>query len=104
MNYVRVLEKADNFVESEMYLNYENYLLVLLLLQGSTTQAARAMDVIQENIRYKYDEDFLMVNAVTAFSCNAEFSALSKYSSLLSGLPGVGTSYTLEVSDAVAFD
>lgn len=98
-----VSQKADNFAESEAYLDYGNYLLILLLLQGRETQAARTMDVIQENIRYKYDEDFLMSNALTSFSCAAEFSAPAKYSSLLSNILNIGSRYTITVYDAVSF-
>ena len=98
-----ISEKADNMAESEVYLDYDNYLMVLLLLQGSKTQAARAMDVIQENIRYKYDEDFLMCNALTGFSSTAEFFAPVKYSSLLSGLPDNGSVYSVKVEDKVSY-
>ncbi|MCR4624420.1 MAG: DUF5702 domain-containing protein [Lachnospiraceae bacterium] len=96
-------EKADNFSESEIYLDYENYLLVLLLIQGKQTQAARTMDVIQENIRYKYNDDFLMSNAITGFSCDAEFEAPAVFSSLLSDRFGDG-GYSVKVSDSVAYD
>ena len=98
-----VSQKADNFAESEAYLDYGNYLLILLLLQGQETQAARTMDVIQENIRYKYDEDFLMSNAITSFSCAAEFSAPAKYSSLLSNILDIGSQYKVLVYDTVSF-
>lgn len=98
-----VSEKADNFKESPVYLDYDNYLLILLLIQGEKKQAARAMDVIQENIRYKYDEDFLMINAITGFSCTAEFSVPSKYASFLSGFGKIGSFYTVKVKDAVAY-
>jgi len=98
-----VSEKADNFKESEIYLDYENYLLVLLLLQGQTTQASRAMDIIQENLRYKYDEDFLVSNAITGFSCDAVFEAPSVYSKVLSGIWRADGYTKVKVSDSVAY-
>ena len=98
-----VSEKADNFNESEVYLDYENYLLVLLLLEGQKTQAARAMDIIQENIRYKYDEDFLISNAVTGFSCDAVFEAPVVFSKVLSGLWESDGYTRVKVSDSVAY-
>ena len=98
-----VSEKADNFKESEIYLDYENYLLVLLLLQGQTTQASRAMDIIQENLRYKYDEDFLISNAITGFSCDAVFEAPSVYSKVLSGIWRADGYTKVKVSDSVAY-
>ena len=99
----RIEEKADNFKESEIYLDYENYLLVLLLIQGKQTQAARAMDVIQENLRYKYNDDFLISNAITGFSCDAEFEAPAVFSTFLSDSIGSGF-YSVKVSDRVAYD
>lgn len=95
-------EKADNFKESELYLDYDDYLFVMMLLQGEKTQAARAMDLIQENIRYKYNDDFLMSNAVTAFSCTAEFSAPYKYTNFL-GMTEQSSVYSVEAKDDVAY-
>ena len=97
-----VSEKADHFSESQIYLDYDDYMMVFLLLQGERTQAARAMDVIQENIRYKYDEDFLMSNAITAFSCDAVFSAASKYL-ILPLIDGHDTDYRINVCDTVSY-
>ena len=95
-------EKADNFAESQLYLDYDDYLLVLTLLQSEKTTAARAMDIIQENIRYKYNDDFLINNAVTSFSCTATFMAPYKYTNLL-GLSGADAVYETEVSDRVSY-
>lgn len=95
-------EKADNFAESQLYLDYDDYLLVLTLLQSEKTTAARAMDIIQENIRYKYNDDFLINNAVTSFSCTATFMAPYKYTNLL-GLSGADAVYEIEVSDRVSY-
>ena len=95
-------EKADNFSESKLYLDYDDYLLVLTLLQSEKTTAARALDIIQENIRYKYNDDFLISNAVTSFSCTATFRAPYKYTGLL-GLTEAGAGYMVEVTDRVAY-
>ena len=95
-------EKSDNFAESQLYLDYDDYLLVLTLLQSEKTTAARAMDIIQENIRYKYNDDFLINNAVTSFSCTATFMAPYKYTNLL-GLSGADAVYEIEVSDRVSY-
>ena len=95
-------EKADNFAESQLYLDYDDYLLVLTLLQSEKTTAARAMDIIQENIRYKYNDDFLINNAVTSFFCTATFMAPYKYTNLL-GLSGADAVYEIEVSDRVSY-
>ena len=95
-------EKADHFKESKLYLDYDDYLFVMLLMQGGKTQAARAMDLMQENIRYKYNEDFLMSNAVTSFTCTASFSAPYKYTSVL-GLTSEGKVYSVETKDTVAY-
>lgn len=78
-----ISKKAEEFAESELYLDYNNYIFVLLLLQGGRKQASRAMDLIQENIRYRYDDDFLLNNAIVGFSASAEFSALPRFTSVL---------------------
>jgi len=96
-------EKADSFKESQVYLDYNDYMLVLLLLQGEKNQTARAMDVIQENIRYKYDEDFLMSNAITAFSCTGMFSVPVRYLSFAGKLFEGGDGYSISASDMVSY-
>lgn len=100
-----VSEKAKNLKESEWYLDYNNYLYILLLIENSQSQAARAMDLIQENIRYKYNEDFLMNNALIGFSAEAEFSAPSQYSAVLAKIyERTGNdSYLYTVEDIAAY-
>lgn len=101
----RISSKADNFKESELYLDYNNYLFVLLLIQGRQKQAARAMDLIQENIRLRYNEDFLMNNAIVGFTAEAEFNVDPRYTSVYSGLfkAEFNSRYSVKVKDTVCY-
>ena len=47
---------------------YKDYLALLSLMQGTKKKAYRAMDLIQENIRYRYKSSFRIRNLVTAVS------------------------------------
>lgn len=101
-----IKSKSDNFKESELYLDYGNYLFVLLLIQGKQKQAARAMDLIQENIRYRYNDDFLMNNAIVGFCAEADFDVAPRYISVFPGLSGkekTSSGYSVTVSDVVCY-
>lgn len=44
---------------------YQEYIALLLLTRGTKLKAYRAMDLIQENIRYRYNDSFRIRNLVT---------------------------------------
>ena len=99
-----ISKKAEDFNESELYLDYNNYLFIMLLLQGREKQAARAMDLIQENIRYRYNDDFLLNNAIVGFEAEAVFTAKTRYSSVFAaGMSNEGNSYGIKVKDVVCY-
>lgn len=99
-----ISKKAEDFNESELYLDYNNYLFIMLLLQGREKQAARAMDLIQENIRYRYNDDFLLNNAIVGFEAEAVFTAKTRYSSVFAaGMNNEGNSYGIKVKDVVCY-
>ena len=76
----------------------------MLLLQGREKQAARAMDLIQENIRYRYNDDFLLNNAIVGFEAEAVFTAKTRYSSVFAaGMSNEGNSYGIKVKDVVCY-
>jgi len=52
--------------------SYEEYLQVLSLLKGKNNKLYRAMDLIQENIRYRYQDGFRMKNVVTEVAFRVE--------------------------------
>ena len=52
---------------------------------------------------YKYDEDFLISNAVTGFSCDAVFEAPAVFSKALSGIWRADGYTKVKVSDSVAY-
>lgn len=45
--------------------NYKDYLTLFSLTKGTKLKAYRAMDLIQENIRYRYNDSFRIRNLVT---------------------------------------
>ena len=47
---------------------YEDYLTLLSMMKGTQRKAYRIMDLIQENIRYRYRDSFRVRNLVTAIS------------------------------------
>ncbi|HHV09703.1 MAG TPA: hypothetical protein GXX75_05415 [Clostridiales bacterium] len=55
-------------------LSYQNYLQLFLLMGGETGLAYRSMDLMQENIRLRYEVDtFEMENCYFGFCAGAEF-------------------------------
>ena len=73
------IEIAKEYKPPEgLKLGYDHYLMLFMLLRNSDTMTGRALDLIQVNIRSKYDEDFLIKKCVYGFevSATAEVSPL----------------------------
>ncbi len=68
-----VQSKAETYPEKTPGISYKEYLYILMLTKGQKKAAYRAMDLIQENIRYEYNEDYLMINCLTGFTIKAEY-------------------------------
>lgn len=68
-----VQNKAGSYPERNPGISYKEYLYIFMLTKGRKRVAYRAMDLIQENLRYEYNEDFLMINCMTGFSAEAVF-------------------------------
>lgn len=71
--------KAATICESAAYIDYDEYLFMFLLAGEERSQVIRALDVIQENLRYEYDGDILLANFITSFSVSAEYERGVRY-------------------------
>ena len=74
-----VAKKTETFSGGTICPDYGDYLLILLLLQSFSAQAERTLGVIQENIRYGYDEDFLLANCILGFAAETEIESETSY-------------------------
>ena len=70
-----VREKAEKLVEPAQGIGYGEYLMIFMMLNRHGTACYRAMDLIQENLRYEYDEAFLLSNCIDRFTAKAVFMA-----------------------------
>lgn len=77
MNKEAIKRKAQSLPEG-MGAAYQDYLSLLSLTKGTKEKAYRAMDIIQENIRYRYNDSFRIRNLVTeiAFCTKVELNPL----------------------------
>lgn len=73
-----VKEKANKFNDG-IGLDYKDCLRILLLIKSKNTLVNRIMDIVQENIRYNYDKNFLFKNAIYSFENNVEYAINSKF-------------------------
>lgn len=64
INKMVIAQKAKSLPESPGA-SYQDYLALLSLTKGTRKKAYRAMDLIQENIRYRYNDSFRIRNLVT---------------------------------------
>lgn len=67
-----VEQKAANIPDHAKGMIYEDYLAVLSLTKGIKRKVYRMMDVIQENMRYRFDDRFRMRNVVTEATFETE--------------------------------
>ena len=65
-------EKAEAESDHKKGLAYEDYLTLLSVLQSTSKKIYRSMDLIQENIRYRYEEDFYLQHVVTGVDFRVE--------------------------------
>jgi len=65
----------------EISLSYYEYIKIFLYMTDKTTLAYRSMDLIQENIRLRYNDDkFRMADCLYGFEVTAQFGIKSKFS------------------------
>ena len=67
-----VERKAAEIPGNRTGAGYEDYLTVFSLMEGVQKKIYRMMDVIQENIRVRYDDKFRIRNVVTSASFQTE--------------------------------
>jgi hypothetical protein len=93
--------KASTYPDEagSLSITYSDYLKVFLFLKNKKDTAYRCMDLIQENIRVRYEDTFAIQNCLFGFETEAGFSIKPKFTGIsfvkqyLNGYEG--TEYTL---------
>lgn len=80
--------KVKAFPESSVSLIYNDYLLFLLLTQSTQELCMGALDLIQENLRWAYDDKFRLGNCIAGFSAQMTLECESRYMTIFDGLYG----------------
>lgn len=75
MSKSNILRKAKNYESAKegLRFGYKDYLRLFFLLQNKPKQYYRTMDLVQENIRYMYDSNFLLSRCVTDYEVRVNF-------------------------------
>lgn len=75
INRVFIKTKAEDYTDKPggMTLSYSDYLRIFLILKKKKEIAYRSMDLIQENIRIRYDDKYNMQNTLYGYSIKADF-------------------------------
>lgn len=63
-----VIERKSQRIPDGIGASYQDYLALVSLTKGTKEKVYRAMDLIQENIRFRYNDSFRMRNVVTELS------------------------------------
>lgn len=81
MNREYLQKKAKAMTDTkELSFSYQDYLRVFLLLESNENLAYRSLDLIQENIRLRYQvEDFKSDQCLFSYEVNAEFVIKDKF-------------------------
>lgn len=61
----KLIEQKANAMPDGIGADYQDYLTLLSLTKGTKKKVYRALDLIQENIRYRYNDGFRIRNVVT---------------------------------------
>lgn len=76
----KVLSLAETYeAKSFLKLSYSDYLLINLYFVDEEEKTYRMMDLIQENLRYEYEDGFRMKNCLYSFSCQADSVMKQKF-------------------------
>jgi len=70
--------KENNFLA----LNYKDYLRIFLFMESQRNKSFRAMDLIQVNLQFRYEDTFLMQNCLYSFRINGKFRMEEKFIAL----------------------
>ena len=108
LNRVFIETKASQMKEGKGALGftYQDYLRIFLFLMKKEVTAYRAMDLIQENIRIRYEDTFSLQNCMFGFTVNARFHIQSRFlqfSFVKKILATDGAGYNYEVSSGYSY-
>ncbi len=67
---------------SFLALNYKDYLRIFLFMESQRNKSFRAMDLIQVNLQFRYEDTFLMQNCLYSFRINGKFRMEEKFIAL----------------------
>lgn len=86
LNRAFIQKKATQMVNASqsnktkvLTLSYKDYLRIFLLFKKKETLAYRSMDLIQENLRLRYDDNFTFQNCLFGFKVSSDFIIPSKF-------------------------
>jgi len=75
--------KAAKFTQTkELSFSYKDYLRIFLLIKNKKVLACRSMDLMQENINLRYEEQFNFQNCIYGLLAEANFSVKSKFTAI----------------------
>lgn len=100
-----VRKKVEDFKNTSWGLVYDDYLKLLLLIRSNEILAERELGLVQENIRYAYDEDFIICNCATGLEVTSQISCKELYLSLFPRLFSVSfpDRYSVKVSSSIKY-
>lgn len=80
LNHSFIEQKASGIVKTEeLSLSYLEYLRIFLFIKNKEDLAYRSMDLMQENIRIRYDDSFTIQNCLFGYKIEAKFNIPSKF-------------------------
>ena len=86
MTKAKRLERAEQYVaEKGFRIGYRQYLLLLMMFRSSDTLTVRALDLIQLNIRAKYEPKFLIRDCVYGFEATVTADIPALYTGVAFG-------------------
>ncbi len=108
INKTFIKSKADSMKEYSggLQLNYRDYLKVFLYLERQENKSYRALDLIQENLQLKYEDNFYIKNCLFGFQAEAEFRMNSRFITLpfvRELLPGWNDGYSYRSSQEYSY-
>jgi hypothetical protein len=79
-----IKSKTDSIKENNSFLalNYKDYLRIFLFMESQRNKSFRAMDLIQVNLQFRYEDTFLMQNCLYSFRINGKFRMEEKFIAL----------------------
>jgi len=81
-----IKEKAKVFKESPFCLTYGDYMLIFMLSSSQEELCLNSMNMIEENMRWAYDEDFMLATCISGFDATVEMSCPARYVGIFGGI------------------